>query len=70
MTWAEFWDSVKNFFSNQGWPIVEAMLVLICGIVIIKIVMKAIKTGFKKSKMERITQTFLLSIIKYVLYLI
>lgn len=70
MTWAEFWDNVKNFFSNQGWPFLEAFLVLVCGIIIIKIIMVAIKTAFKRSKLEKITQTFLLSIIKYALYLV
>lgn len=70
MTWNEFWDSVANFFSTQGWPIVEAILVFIAGFIVIKIIMKIIRTGFKRSKMEKITQSFLLSIIKYTLYLI
>ena len=69
MTWEEFWISFKDFFTTRGWPIVEAILVFICGFIIVKIIMKIIRTAFKRSKMERITQTFLLSIIKYSLYL-
>ena len=63
MTWTEFWNSVANFFSTQGWPILEAILVFIAGFILIKIIMKIIRTGFKRSKMEKITQSFLLSII-------
>lgn len=70
MSWTEIWDSINNFFSNQGWPILEAVLVLICGIIIIKIIMVAIKSAFKRSKLEKITQTFLLSIVKYAFYLV
>lgn len=70
MTWEETWETIKNFFTNQGWPFIEALLILICGIIVIKIIMKIIRTAFKRSKLERITQTFLLSVIKYSLYLI
>lgn len=70
MTWEEFWTSFKDFFTTRGWPIVEAILVFICGFIVIKIIMKIIRTAFKRSKMEKITQSFLLSVIKYALYLI
>lgn len=70
MTWEETWETIKNFFTNQGWPIIEAILILIVGILVVKIIMKIIRTAFKRSKLEKITQTFLLSVIKYSLYLI
>ena len=29
----EFWTSVKDFFTTQGWPIIEAILVFIAGLI-------------------------------------
>ena len=70
MDWNSVWEAIKNFFVNQGWPLVEAILILIAGIILVKIALKIIRSAFKKSRLEQITQSFLLSIIKYGLYLI
>ncbi len=70
MDWNSIWESIKNFVVTDGWQIVEALLILILGIIVVKIVLKVIRSAFKKSKLEKITQSFLLSVIKYALYLI
>ncbi len=68
------WEKIKNalssFLADGGVKILKAILVFIIGYILIKIIMKILKLVFGKTKMEKITQSFLLSILKFVLNLI
>ena len=68
------WEKIKNwcidFALNGGATLLKGVLVLVLGLVIVKILLNIITKSFAKSKMEKITQTFLMSIIKFTLYIL
>lgn len=63
-------DTIVNWIVNNGWNIVTAILVLVVGTFVIKIVMRILKKVFAKSKVEKAAQSFILSVLKYALWLI
>lgn len=70
MDWAGIWNSIKAFFSNNVWNIVAFFAVLFIGIVVVKLVLNLIRRLLDASKMEKVTQSFLYKIIKFVLWLV
>lgn len=70
MDWNTVWQSIVNFFKTDGLAIVYALLILIFGYIVLRIIVKIVKNVLAKSKMERITQGFILSILKTVLYVV
>lgn len=66
----KLWNDIVNFFTTKYWDIIAFFLVLLCGIIIIKTILTLVKRAMKKSKMERIAQSFILNILRYVLYLV
>ena len=69
MTWNEVWDQCVRFFTSTGLDIVYALLVLVVGCIIIKVLLKMLQRAFDKGNMAKITQSFILSIVKFALYL-
>lgn len=68
---------MENFFSNvgdwflQNWQIiVKTLAIVIVGVILIKIILAIIKRQFNKTKMEKTVQTFILSVLKFLLWLI
>lgn len=71
MTWNEFWQLCKDWLNQNAIAIIIAIITLVLGIFIIKILMYIIKKAFNKNKkMEKITITFFCSVIKIVLYIL
>ena len=70
MNWAELWEKIKNFFTNNYINIIKFFAVLVIGIIVIKITLNIIKRIMKKTKMEQVTQSFLHGILKFCLYLV
>ena len=70
MNWAEIWESIKNFFTNNYVGIIKFFAVLIIGIIVIKIVLNITKRIMRRTKMEKVTQSFLYGILKFCLYLL
>ncbi len=70
MDWQAIWNTIVNFFKNNGWAILKFFLVLIIGIIVIKVLMNIVRKVFSKTKMEKIAQQFISAIIKFLLYLI
>lgn len=70
MDWAGIWETIKNFFSENGWKIAGFFAVLILGFIIVKILIGIIRKILSKTKIDKITQKFLMSGIKLVLYTI
>ena len=70
MDWKGMWETIKNFFTNNIWSIVTFVAVLVFGIVLIKILINVIKRLLNKTKAEKITQNFLVAILKFGLYLV
>ena len=70
MTWGKIKEAFTSFLADGGVKILKAVLIFIIGYLIIKLIMKICKSLFAKSKLEKITQSFLLSIMKFALNLI
>lgn len=70
MNWAQIWSDIVNFFKANVWNIVFFFAILIIGIIVIKIVMALVRKILSKTKMEKIAQQFLCTILKFILWLI
>ena len=70
MNWEQIWNSIVNFFSSNIWNIVSFLLVFFFGLLAVKILINIVRRVFAKTKMEKITQNFLMAFIKLALYLI
>lgn len=70
MNWEQIWNDIKNFFVSNGWNIVGFFATLFIGLIVIKILLNITKTCFSKTKMEKITQHFLIAFIRLSLYLV
>ncbi|MBR2467984.1 MAG: mechanosensitive ion channel [Clostridia bacterium] len=70
MAWNKIWDSIVSFFANNIWNIVLFVSVFIIGYVVLKLLLNITRRVLGKTKMEKITQSFLMTAIKLVLYLI
>ncbi len=70
MDWAGIWNSIKAFFSNNVWNIIAFFAVLFVGIVAVKLILNLIRRLLDASKMEKVTQSFIYKIIKFLLWLV
>ncbi|MBQ7352047.1 MAG: mechanosensitive ion channel [Clostridia bacterium] len=70
MNWNQIWTSIKDFFTNNFWDIVLFVAVLFIGMIVVKILLNIVKKLMAKTKMEKVTQSFLFHIVKFCLYLI
>ena len=70
MNWEQIWNSIVDFFSSNIWNIVSFLLVFFFGLLAVKILINIVRRIFAKTKMEKITQNFLMAFIKLTLYLI
>ena len=64
LSWA---SSLLNFLFHKGAP---AVIVLVVGILLIRIVMKLITTALNKSKLEKAAHSLITSVVRVVLYLL
>lgn len=70
MDWNAIWQDIKDFFTGNGWAILGFFVTLIVGFIIVKLLIKLCRKLLSKTKLERIAQKFIISIIKVALYLI
>ena len=70
MDWNAIWQDIKDFFTGNGWAILGFFITLIVGFIIVKLMIKLCRKLLSKTKLERIAQKFILSIVKVALYLI
>ena len=70
MTWADIWNGIVNFFATSGLTILKGIGLWIAGFVVVKLFILILKKVFSKTKMEKVTQGFFLSVIKFALYVI
>ncbi len=70
MDWQNIWNTIKNFFTSNGWKILGFVAVLVFGIILIKIILNITRRILGKTKMEKIGQQFLMTALKIILYLI
>lgn len=70
MDWAKLWNDIVSYFQTNIWNIVFFFAILIVGIIVIKLLMMAVRKILSKTKMEKIAQQFLCTILKFVLWLV
>ena len=70
MDFAAIWQSIKDYFSANYLSVIKFFAILLIGIILISVLKKIIAKIFTRTKMEKITQNFLLAIIKFILWLI
>ncbi len=66
----KIWSDIVTFFTTKYWNILLFFSILIIGIILIKVLQKVIKKLLARTKMEKIAQSFVLTVIKYLMYLI
>ena len=69
MDWAKMWDDICNYFKTNVWNIVLFFAILVIGIILIKILLTVTKKVLQHTKMEKIAQQFICTILKFVLWL-
>lgn len=62
--------NILDFLKNQGGKIIISLFIFVIGILIIKLIIKALKKILKKSRLDPICHKFLLSMIKIGLYVV
>ena len=70
MDWSKIWNDIVTYFKTNAWNILFFLVILVFGIIIIKIIMKILRKVLSKTKMERIAQNFLCTIVKFCLWLV
>lgn len=69
MDWAKMWDDICNYFKTNVWNIVLFFAILVIGIILIKILLTVTRKVLQHTKMEKIAQQFICTILKFVLWL-
>ena len=69
MDWQAIWNSIVNFFKSNAWNILWFFVILVVGIIVIKIVLRLVKKLFSRTKIEKMAQQFVITILKFVLHL-
>lgn len=70
MDWNALWTTIKDFFSNNVWNIVKFFAVLVIGIIVLKLLFMGLRKIFARTKMEEVAQNFLLTVIRFLLWLV
>lgn len=70
MNWAEIWESIQHFFATSGLNVLKALILWIIGYIIVRLLVVAIRKLLKRSRMEKVAQGFIVSIVKFGLHLI
>ncbi|MBR4004170.1 MAG: mechanosensitive ion channel family protein, partial [Clostridia bacterium] len=66
----EFFNSIGNWFENNWRPIVTVVAIAVIGFILVKLILALVKRQLGKTKLDKALQGFVLSILKFVLYLI
>lgn len=66
----DFFNSIGDWFLNNWQPIVTTLAIIIFGLIIVKLVLAIVRRQLAKTKLEKTVQSFVMSILKFVLYLI
>ena len=66
----KIFEDIGKWFEKNWVSILIALAVIILGIIIVKIILAIVKRQLSKTKIEKTIQSFVMSILKFVLYLI
>jgi len=63
-------NKIVDFFNDNVWDIVRFFSIFVIGLILVKITINLIKKFLSKTHMEKISQNFIVAIIKFLVYLI
>jgi len=66
----EFFNRIGDWFINHWQSIIVIIAIFTIGFLLVKIILALVKRRFAKTKIEKTAQSFILSVLKFVLYLI
>lgn len=66
----KFFNLIGDWFLVNWQPIVKTLAIVIIGFIIVKIILSIVRRQLSRTKLEKTVQTFISSILKFVLYLI
>lgn len=66
----KIWNDIVVFFTTKYWNILLFFAALLIGIIVVKLLVKLTRRILSRSKIEKIGQSFILNILKYLLYLV
>ena len=66
----EFWSKVIEIGSTYGGKIVLAIVVTVVGLLVIKLINRAVRKALERSRFEQIVRTIIMKVVKILLYLI
>ena len=70
MDWNAIWETIKNYFTDNVWNIVAFFAALLIGIIVIKLLVLVIRRVMIRAKVEEVARNFILTIIKFLLWLV
>ncbi|MCQ2381716.1 MAG: mechanosensitive ion channel family protein [Clostridia bacterium] len=70
MSWQSFGKTLFNYFTSNVWNIAIFFVILVFGIIAIKLLLNIMKRMFRKTHIEPIAVSFIMAIVKFLLYLI
>lgn len=66
--WSKLWTDITTFFSTNVWRIVAFFATFFIGMLLIKAIIYALRKSFARTRLEKITQQFVLTVIKFLLW--
>lgn len=66
---AQLWQDIVTFFTTKYWNILLFFAILLIGIIVVKLLVKLLRKILSRGKMEKIGQSFIVNLVKYLLYL-
>lgn len=66
----KFFEDIGKWFENNWVTILIALAVIIVGLIVVKIILAIVKRQLAKTKIEKTIQSFVMSVLKFTLYLI
>lgn len=70
MDWAKIWNDICTYFKSNAWNILWFVAILVIGIIVIKILLSLTRKILKHTRMEKIAQQFICTILKFILWLL
>lgn len=64
------WESIYNYFDANSWNMLRFLLIAIFGFFMCKILIKILKAIFSKTRLEKITQKFILSALRIAIWVV
>ena len=70
MDWQKIWNTIVDFFQNNTWNILIFVAVLFFGIMAVKLLLNILRRMLKRTRIEPIAISFIMAIVKFLLYLV